>query len=128
MGGSSGSARGSTIWTVAAGAFLALQGFATILYAGFMPPPFTDAGVDVPFLGHLPFVWILLGVLAIVAAFGVLRRRVWGRYLGIALVILSIGTTLLISRNLASGAVSVLIDAVVLFALWRRWPTPGNAD
>ena len=114
-------------WATVAAVLLALQGFTTIFYAGFIPPPVSDAGVTVPFLGHLPFVWIVLGGIAIAAAVGVMRRRTWGRYLGTAVELLSFATAVMAAPSLPGAALALVFPAIVLFALWRRWPSPGSA-
>jgi hypothetical protein len=122
MARSSDARPGSTIGTIVAGAILAFQGVTTIVYGGFIPPPITDAGISVPFLGHMPFVWLVLGGLAIVAAYGVLRCRTWGRQLGVAVEALSIVTAVMAARSLPQVAVALLIPGLVLFVLGRRWP------
>jgi len=119
---SSADPKGARNWIILAGAILAFQGVATIFYAGFLPPPITDAGITVPILGHLPFVWLAAGGLAIVAAVGVLRVRRWGRVLGIVSEILTIAGVSVAARSLPDAAPTLLIAGVVLFVLWRRWP------
>jgi len=122
MARSSTSRPESTIWTRVAGAILWFQGVATIVYGGFIPPPITDAGITVPLLGQLPFVWLVLGGGAIAAAVGVLRRRTWGRYLGTVVEILSIATAFTITPSALWAARALLFPSLVLFILWRRWP------
>ena len=109
-------------WPAVAAAFLAIQGLNTILYAGFIPPPISDAGVSVPLLGQLPFVWIVMGGSALVAAVGVIRRRTWGRVLGIGSEIAAIAAVLVTAPSLLLALPTLAIANVVLFALWRRWP------
>jgi hypothetical protein len=123
MAHSSTTRPGSSIWTLVAGVILAFQGLATIVYSGFIPPPVTDAGVSVPFLGDLPFVWLAIGGVAIAAAIGVLRRRSWGRYLGTGVEILSIATAFMTNPSLPGAAFALVFPGLVLFALWRKWPT-----
>ena len=111
-----------SIWPFVAAAILLLQGVNTILYAGILPPVISDAGVTLPFLGHLPFVWITAGGLDIAAAIGVWRRRTWGRYLGIVSAIVTIAAALTTASSLPLAAVSLVLPLLVLFALWQRWP------
>lgn len=124
MAGSSDRGHGSSSWISIAGAILALQGLSTILYSGFIPPPITDADVEIPLLGHLAIVWVIVGGVALVAAVGVLRRRTWGRSLGIAAEALVIGAGLLAATSPLAAALALVIPAVVLFLLWRGWPAP----
>lgn len=111
-----------------AAAFLAIQGFNTILYAGFIPPPISDVGVTVPLLGHLPFVWIIVGGVALAAAVGVIRRRTWGRVLGIVSEIVTIATVLVMAPSLLLAAPTLVIANIVIFVLWRRWPSATSPD
>ena len=111
-------------WPLIAAAFLALEGFTTIAYAGFLPAPIVDAGVTVPLLGRLPFVWLITGGLALVAAVGVFRRRTWGRYLGTASAFLTMAGTLWTATSIQSAAFALAFPLLILFALWRRWPVP----
>lgn len=117
-----GAAGPTSSWPLIAAAFLALEGITTIVYAGFLPPPIIDAGVTVPFLGHLPFVWLAAGALALVAAIGVFRRRTWGRYLGIVSAIVTLVSALATTTSLASSATALGFPLLILFVLWRRWP------
>jgi hypothetical protein len=118
--------RGPTAWRLVAGAILALQGVATIVYSGFIPPPLTDAGVDVPLLGHLPVVWLVVGGVAIAAAVGVLSGLAWGRLLGVASEVLVVASGLAIATSLPGAALALVLPGIVLFALWRRWPGPAS--
>jgi len=126
LAGSSDRGRSSSLWAYVAGAILALQGLATILYSGFIPPPITDAGIDVPLLGRLSFVWVIVGGVAIVAAYGVLRRRAWGRSLGTASEILVIVGGLMTATSVPMAALALVIPGVVLFALWRGRSAPAS--
>jgi hypothetical protein len=112
------------VWVTVAAVILAIQGINTIFYAGFLPPPGgIDAGLDVPVLGHLPLVWLALGVLDLVAAAGVYLRRRWGRILGVVAVVASMALVVSISGSPGSlAAVGLVFPIFVLFALWRRWP------
>lgn len=115
-----------TMWRRLAALILAFQGLNTILYAGLLPPPISDAGVDIPLLGHLPFVWLAAGTLDISAAVGVARRQTWGRALGIVASVVSIlGSLTLVSSPIAAIA-GLVLPGLVLFALVRRWQ-PRNA-
>jgi hypothetical protein len=113
-------------WLLIAAAFLALEGITTIAYAGFLPPPIIDAGVTVPVLGRLPFVWLATGGLALVAAVGVFRKRTWGRYLGTVSAILAIVGALTTATSVPSAAIALAFPLLILFALWRRWPVPAT--
>ncbi len=126
MARSSDRARGSSLWAFIAEAILALQGVATIVYSGFIPPPITDAGLSVPFLGHLAFVWMIVGGVAIVAAYGVLRRHMWGRYVGTVAEFLIVAAALMIATSLLMAAFALVLPGIVLFALWRGWPAPAS--
>ena len=57
-----------------AAAILVIQGLSTLFYATFLPAPLSQAGIDVPALGTMPFTWIALGGIAIVAGVGVAAR------------------------------------------------------
>jgi hypothetical protein len=116
----------SSSWLLIAAAFLALEGITTIAYAGFLPPPIIDAGVTVPVLGRLPFVWLATGGLALVAAVGVFRKRTWGRYLGTVSAILAIVGALTTATSVPSAAIALAFPLLILFALWRRWPVPAT--
>ena len=111
----------SSSWPLIAAAFLALEGIATIVYAGFLPPPIIDAGVTVPLLGHLPFVWLATGALALVAAVGVFLRRTWGRLLGTISALLTMAGTLSSATSILSALVALVFPLLILYVLWRRW-------
>lgn len=113
---------GVSRWPAVAAAFLVIQGLNTILYAGFIPAPISDVGVSVPLLGHLPFVWIVVGGFALVAAVGVIGRRTWGRVLGIGSEVVTIAAVLMTAPSLLLAAPTLAIANIVIFALWRRWP------
>ena len=112
--------------TVAA-AYLGLSGAISILYAGFVPiPPFSD--VPVPLVGQV------LGAIALVAAIGVFRQAAWGRMLGVVIVALGLGLSVLRVGSVAAEtgplyalvtvAIDVALGVFVLWALLRRWPAP----
>ena len=59
--------RDANMWPLLAAAILEIQGLSTLFYATFLPAPLTNAGIDMPVLGTMPFVWIALGTISIVA-------------------------------------------------------------
>jgi hypothetical protein len=108
-----------------AAGLLGLGGGLAILYAGFLPiPPFSDVPV--------PLAMQALGVVGIAAAVGVILRQAWGRALGVAVVVIDVTLAVLRAAAQASGAstlnvfadlaISVVLQAIVLWVLLRRWP------
>lgn len=108
-----------------AAALLALTGATKIVYSGFLPlPPFSDAPV--------PLAWQAIGVVELVAAFGVFRVQAWGRVLGVVMVAVGLALAVALAAaqlarsspaaELASLAVSGAYAGVVLWVLLRRWP------
>ena len=114
----------SGLWTYAAAALLALDGFSTIFYGGLLREPLFDTVVDTP-VGRMALIWIVLGGILFAAAIGVARRRAWGRYLGLAAQFVSIGVGVMVASSLILFLAGLIIPAFVVFALWRRWPEPG---
>jgi hypothetical protein len=115
----------SSPWIILAGAILAFEGLSVLVYAGFLRAPFDGMTVTLPFLGQAAVLWLALGVLDLVAAAGVYRRRAWGRALGIASALLSIGTNALLIGSVDLALVpGLVLPVAVLFALGRRWPAP----
>ena len=116
--------RDASYWPLLAAAILVIQGLSTLFYATFLPAPLTQVGIDVPALGTMPFTWIALGGIAIVAGVGVAARLTWARYLGAVSAVLTIATGLFGSQDMSTGALAFLLPAVVLLTLWRKWPAP----
>ena len=113
----------SGLWTYGAGALLALDGLSTILYGGLLREPLFDTAVDLPF-GRMALIWIVLGGILFAAAIGVVGRKTWGRYLGLATQFVSIGIGLMIAPSLPLFLLGLVIPGIIVFALWRRWPGP----
>ena len=113
----------SGLWTYGAGALLALDGLSTILYGGLLREPLFDTAVDLPF-GRMALIWIVLGGILFAAAIGVVGRKTWGRYLGLATQFVSIGIGLMIASSVGLFLLGLIIPSVIVFALWRRWPGP----
>ena len=113
-------------WRLVAAIILGYQGFAAIFYSAILPALVTDVGVDVPLLGHMNVGWVAAGALAIAAAIGVARRRVWGRRLGTLSAILSIVTGLLTASSVALAVFVPVLPLIVLFALRFRWPNAAT--
>jgi uncharacterized membrane protein (DUF2068 family) len=104
---------------------LGISGVSAILYAGLLPlPPFSDIPV--------PIVWMAFGAVELVAAVGVFLAKAWGRWLGVAVVIVTIGLDIArliatIGRldplvGLGTFAIGLVIDVAILWWLLRRWP------
>ncbi len=119
--------RDAGFWPLLAAAILVIQGLSTLFYATFVPAPVSQAGVDVPALGTMPFTWIALGGIAIIAGVGVAARLTWARYLGSLSAVLTIATALFGSQDMSTGALAFLLPAVVLLTLWRKWPATQTA-
>ena len=115
------------LWPLLAAAILVIQGLSTLFYATFLPAPLSQAGVDVPALGNMPFTWIALGGIAIVAGIGVAARLTWARYLGSVSAVLTIVIAVFGSQDMSTGALAFLLPAVVLLTLWRKWPAAQTA-
>jgi hypothetical protein len=113
----------SGLWTYGAGALLALDGLSTLLYGGLLREPLFDTKIDLPF-GRMALIWIVLAAILFAAAIGVVGRKTWGRYLGLATQFVSIGVGLMIASSLGLFLLGLVIPAVIVFALWRRWPEP----
>lgn len=129
-------------WLVVAGGLLLLLGISTIVYAPFLPVPRDLAGsVGVPILGSSPAVALGFGAVAIAAAAGVVARMDWGRALATVVVLVKLAWSAwdTIDRT-GSGAapdrvagaivgsmwVDVVLAAIALFVLVRRWPAGPN--
>jgi len=119
--------RDANIWPLLAAAILVIQGLSTLFYATFLPAPVTQVGVDVPALGTMPFVWFALGAILLVAGVGVAAHRSWARYLGAFSASLSLATGVLGSQNVSTGLLAFLLPGIVLFTLWKKWPTTRAA-
>jgi hypothetical protein len=115
--------RDTNMWPMLAAAILGIQGLSTLIYAAFLPAPLTSAGIEVPVLGTMPFVWIAVGVTAIVAGAGVAARLSWSRYLGTVSAVIAILTGVYNAQNMTMGFLAFVLPGLVLFALWRHWPT-----
>jgi hypothetical protein len=115
--------RDALLWQPLAAAILGIEGLRTLLYAAFLGTPIANAGVDVPVVGAMPYGWIVPGVIALIAAVGVLTGRTWGRYLGAVSAVLTIMTGLFNAPHAGVGVVALALPCIVLFVLWRKWPT-----
>jgi O-antigen/teichoic acid export membrane protein len=104
---------------------LAISGASAVAYAAFLPIyPFTDQPV--------PVVWLVFGALEVAAAVGVFRLRTWGRWLGVAVIIVTV--LLNIARALVgitgtnataeflSFVLGFVLDLFILWWLLFRWP------
>jgi hypothetical protein len=110
---------------VLAAGLLALGGGAAIVYAGLLPiPPFSDVPV--------PLAMQAFGVVGLAAALGVFLGQAWGRALGVVVVVVDVALAVFRAAAQASGsgplnvvaslALSVVLDAIVLWVLLRRLP------
>ena len=110
-------------------AFLALSGFSSILYAGFLPlPPISDEPV--------PVVLLVFGVAQLLAALGVYLGRAWGRWLAVVVVALALvqgGLLALVMRERVDSVVPLVtfvggafVDLVLLWWLGWRWAVEGQ--
>jgi hypothetical protein len=59
-----------------------------------------------------------------VAAFGVVRRRAWGRYLGTVSEVLSAVAAVMVAPTLPTVVAALILPTIVLVALWVGWPAP----
>jgi hypothetical protein len=122
-------------WRRAAAAILGTEGLLTAVYAGFVPAPLlSDVGVEVPLLGRLPMLWVVVGAVRLAAAAGVAMSAAWGRVLAI---VVQVPTVVLAAAGVAGaflrlglvdivwGSVWLGLDVTVLFAVVRRWPVPA---
>ena len=114
--------REASLWSPLAAAILGIEGMRTLLYAVFLGGPIVNAGADLSPVGVLPFGWVVAGIIALVAAGGVLARRTWGRYLGSVSAVFTIMTGLANAPHTGIGVIAVALPCIVLFALWRKWP------
>ena len=130
-------------WRQGASALLAWTGFTQFFYSAFLPVPDVLAGtLPLEFAG-LRFGWAMsaLGLAGLLAAAGVWRRAAtWGRWLGVAVTVVSLAYQLwmvlstwamatapaqAITGALASLLIPGTVAAFVLFALLRQWePRP----
>ena len=82
-----------------------------------------------PVFGTLAFwasVWIGVGVLEMVAGYGILGGRNWARWFGLALVGLSAIAHMLAIAIYPWWSLFVLtIDILILYGLTVHWPKPG---
>jgi polyferredoxin len=113
----------ANMWPLLAAGILGIQGLSTLIYATFMPAPVSGAGIDIPVLGTMPFIWIAAGTVGLVAGAGVAARRTWSRYLGSVAAVFTILAGLYNAQNATMSVVAFILPGVVLFALWRKWPT-----
>jgi hypothetical protein len=113
----------SGLWAYGAAALLALDGLSTLLYGGLLREPLFDTSVELPF-GRMALIWIVLAGILFAAAIGVAGHKAWGRYLGIATQFVSIGVGLMVASQLVLFLLGLIVPAVIVFALWRRWPGP----
>jgi len=113
--------------TLAAG-LLAWGGATAIFYAGFLPlPPFSDVPI--------PLAWQVFGIVGLAADVGVFLGQAWSQALGVGVAAIDLALLLFrvaaqASRSgpfevLASLAVGVVLDGVVLWVLLRHWPAPA---
>ncbi|MFL5675362.1 MAG: hypothetical protein ACJ779_10170 [Chloroflexota bacterium] len=115
--------RDTSLWPLLAAAILGLQGLSTLMYATFLPPPISAAGVDVPVLGTMPFIWLAAATLYLVAGAGLAARLTWSRYLGSVAAVLMMVFGIYNTQTSGLPLVSLVLPAIVLFVIWRRWPT-----
>jgi hypothetical protein len=122
-------------WITVVAAILALNGISLVLSAGSIPASPVWASDPLPVIGAIS------GVLAFVAAAGVLRQLAWGRWLGLALAIGWLAREAALfetwlrtgNRGLEPTGPSPLVDLVlpaaayvlVVALLIRRWPGRG---
>ena len=83
-----------------------------------------------------PAVFVVLGLLGVVAAVGIIRRESWGRLLGVLFAILVVVLALgpiagslirdgaLDASDVVMWGVYVAVIGFILFELLRRWPFP----
>ncbi len=114
------------LWRLFAAAIIGIQGLGTLLYATFLPAPLTRAGIDIPELGTMPFVWIAAGTISLVAAVGVAAGRSWGRDLGTVSIVSAMAFGLFNAQSAALGVVAFSLMGMVLFALWQKWPSEST--
>lgn len=106
-------------------AALAISGASAILYAGLLPLyPFSEHPV--------PIVWMTFGAVELVAAVGVFLLREWGRWLAVAVIVVTLVLTGIRAAYAGAGPdlvfeigsflVSLIIDGLILWWLLRRWP------
>ena len=118
--------RDTNMWPLLAAAILGIQGLSKLVFATFLPAPVSSAGVDVPVLGTMPFIWIAVGIISLVAAAAVAARLSWGRYLGMISAVIAIATGLFDAQGVSTGALAFMLPGIVLFALWRKWPSESS--
>ena len=107
---------------VIAAVLLGMTAIFTVLYGPIVP--LLPGVVDRP----QPLAAVALGVVGVVAAFGIWRRQPWGRPLGIALAsVLLIRDVLFVVTGRSLEIVSVLLDLVLLYVLIRgTWGLPDS--
>ena len=110
-------------WTLLAAVVLALQGISMLLYAGILRP--VVAAIDLPVLGHADITYLVTGTFALVAAIGIGLRRSWGRVLGMIAAVTSGVLVLLTAPSPPLAVAGLVLPAIVVVALWRRWPRPA---
>ena len=117
-----GAERDPGAWTVAAAVILGFQGISMVVYAGILRP--VSVALDVPVLGRADVVYLTFGILGIVAATGVWRRRPWGRVLGMSVAVASGLLMFWTASSPVFGILALALPAAVVYTLWRQWPRP----
>jgi hypothetical protein len=128
------SERDANMWPLLAATILGVQGLGKLVFAAFLPAPVSGAGIDIPVLGTMPFIWIAVGVVSLVAGAAVAARLWWGRYLGVFSAVIAIAAGVFDAQGVSSGTLAFILPGVVIFALWQKWPAdrsihaaPANA-
>lgn len=115
--------RDTNMWPLLAATILGIQGLGKLVFATFLPAPVSSAGIDVPGLGTMPFIWIAVGTFSLVAAAAVAARLSWGRYLGMISAVIAIAAGLFDAQGVSTGALAFMLPGIVIFALWQKWPS-----
>jgi hypothetical protein len=112
----------SAIWFYFIGVLLVLGAAAMLAIGGFLESTFgtANSGGFLAGLGIFLAVFVgLFAVLFLLTGWGIWTGRGWGRILGIVLAVLGVlGGVSALSGSTTTGVVTIVIWALVIYALW----------